>query len=73
MKKNIFTILFLFIFASFSFSLDLDFYITPIFGVRKSETEEILYFSGTFGTDKNKKCSQLNWNEKKCYVLGNKN
>lgn len=69
MKRNLLFLLGLLISANI-FSFSVDFYLSPIFGIRESKTNEALYFSGNFGTDKNKKCSLLEWNEKHLMYFG---
>lgn len=69
-SEKYFTKLLLFFLTANLFAAEFSLSVGPRYSFRNSTTEEILYFSGTFNTDKNKVCSLLEWNEKAVMSAG---
>ena len=67
-KKYFFLLSFTILYTNTFFSLDLNLFLIPEFSVRNSKTKESLYFSSN--PDLSKKCSLLEWNEKKVIKIG---
>lgn len=65
MQKKIPVLLLLFFFLlPHALSASPEFSLTPLYSLKNACSTEDLYFSGTFGSDSSKKCSELLWNEK---------
>ena len=69
MKKWFVFLYFLFI-AAESFAQKYVLALEPVFGIRRGEIQEALFFDGYFGTDSTKKCSELLWKEDKTFFCG---